>query len=148
MKSQNSRNQDFSYYFCLMIDPDPDPDPDLYLWLTDLDPHQWCHVLSYYSGCVHRSVLGTSPVPWSVFLVSSYKLFDCAFSCDCDCDWLFRLRAEVKCSFRWPIGKREYMLIFKGKLTRWLLTDPKFFGQLPDLDEVLPLFPSPVYPKK
>ncbi len=33
-KSQNSRNQCFSYYFCLMIEKDPDP----YLWLTDQVP--------------------------------------------------------------------------------------------------------------
>ncbi len=33
-KSQNSRNQGFSYYFCLTEDPEPDP----YLWLTDPEP--------------------------------------------------------------------------------------------------------------
>ncbi len=37
-KSQNTRNQGYSYYFCLMIEgsePEPDPDPDLD---PDLDP--------------------------------------------------------------------------------------------------------------
>jgi hypothetical protein len=30
--SQNSRIQDFSYYFCMMEkDPDPEPDPDPYI---------------------------------------------------------------------------------------------------------------------
>ncbi len=32
-ESQNSRIQDFSYYFCMMIEPDPDP----YLGLVDPD---------------------------------------------------------------------------------------------------------------
>ncbi len=32
-KSQNSRNQSFPHYFCLMI-----KNPDPYLWLTDPDP--------------------------------------------------------------------------------------------------------------
>ncbi len=37
--SQNSRNQGFSYYICLMIEAeqDPDPDPDPYIWLMDPD---------------------------------------------------------------------------------------------------------------
>ncbi len=35
--SQNSRNQGFSYYFCMMIE-DTDPEPDPYLWLMDPDP--------------------------------------------------------------------------------------------------------------
>ncbi len=30
-KSQNRRNQGFSYYFCLMIWKDPEPEPDLYV---------------------------------------------------------------------------------------------------------------------
>jgi hypothetical protein len=65
---------------------------------------------------------------WAVVLVYSCKL--CAWAFFYDCDWLFRLRAEVKCSFRWPIGKREYMLIFKGRLTRWQHPDPFEFQSL------------------
>ncbi len=34
---QNSRNQEFSYYFCMMKG-DPDPEPDPYLWLMDPNP--------------------------------------------------------------------------------------------------------------
>ncbi len=37
-KSQNSRNQGFSYYFCFIIGKDPDTNTDPYLWLTDPDP--------------------------------------------------------------------------------------------------------------
>jgi hypothetical protein len=36
-ESQNSRNQDFSNYFCMMKG-DPDPEPDPYLWLMDPNP--------------------------------------------------------------------------------------------------------------
>ncbi len=36
-KSQNIRNQGFSYYFSLMVE-DPDPKPDPYLGLVDPDP--------------------------------------------------------------------------------------------------------------
>jgi hypothetical protein len=109
--------------------------------LTDLDPHHWCYVLYYYSGCIHRSVLSTSPVLLVCFsCVQLYIIFLGYFSCNCY--WLFRPRAEVKCSSQWPIGKREYMLIFKGRLTRCLLTDPIFCEKHPDRSHFLSPVPK------
>ncbi len=78
---------------------------------------------------------------WSVFIVSSYK-FMCAFSCDCD--WLFRLRAEVKCSSRWPIGKREYAHI-QGQVNTQTFDGSQLFWAISGSIWVpIPLFSSPL----
>jgi hypothetical protein len=62
-KSQNSRNQGFSYYFCLMIEG-PEPDPDQHLLRMDPDPGGPKTYRSYGSGS------GSSTLEKSTYLTS------------------------------------------------------------------------------